>query len=146
MRALLFAVQLINCPPSVRQSEVDALWAYVQEIGAPRDVEPSVYFAEEDEPKPSMPFLAFYYGQTNIVRVSQSAWHSASLPPRPEGFVYLVLGHEMLHYALAREVPIREHHCLFERRSYQLRLADYLIGRGVAHPVLRLVPLPEGCE
>lgn len=133
-------VLLFNAPPVVEQGHVDALWEFVQELLGRKDPAPEVYFPAEDDPPVTSPFLGFYYEHTSVIRVAQRAWREG-VP----GKVYLILGHEMLHYALVGRVPITEHHCLFERERYETRLAVWLVSRGVAHPFLAVEPRPGGC-
>ena len=106
---LLLVVPLANPPRVVNQSDVDALWEFVQTLTASRNLPPEVYFALEEEPPPSPSFLAYYYEHTRVVRVSPLAVKT----DRGLGSVYVVLGHEMLHYALADHEPVAKHHCLF---------------------------------
>jgi hypothetical protein len=140
---LLAGVLLVNAPASVSQGVAEELWARVQKIAAThRELAPEVFFPGEEEPPSSPAFLAYYYERTNVIRVSPMALRRGLVP----GELYLLIGHEMLHYALASTVPIPEHHCLFKRRALDLAVADYLIERGEAHPFLRYQLVPFDCE
>ena len=140
---LLLVVPLANPPRVVNQSDVDALWEFVQSLTASRNLPPEVYFTREDEPPASPSFLAYYYEHTRVVRVSPLAIkRDAGL-----GHVYVIIGHEMLHYALADREPVQKHHCLFVERGYRERIVEFLITSGIGHPVLRLMQgAADGCE
>ena len=68
------------------------------------------------------------------------------------GYVYLILGHEMLHYALADRETVDKHHCLFVEKGYREQIVEFLVSSGIAHPLLRVVqesstgcsPAPRG--
>lgn len=152
---LLLVVPLANTPGIVNPSDVDALWEFVQTLAGPKDPPPFVYFTSEEEPPTSTPFLAFYYEHTRVVRMSPLAVHlglydanAAGYRPHlgPTGYVYLVLGHEMLHYTLADRVPMEKHHCLFVHEGYRQRIAEFLVRNGMAHPSLLFLQEPTGCE
>ena len=140
---LLLVVPLANPPRVVKQSDVDALWEFVQTLTACRNLPPEVYFAREEEPLRSASFLAYYYEHTRVVRVSPLAVKA----DHGLGSVYVVLGHEMLHYALADQEPVAKHHCLFVQRAYRERIVEFLITTGIGHPALRLMEeAADGCE
>jgi len=152
--ALLLVVPLTNAPDVVTQANVDALWEYVQTLVGHKDPPPLVYFTSEEEPPLSPQFLAYYYNHTNILRVSPAVTgrdprSSIGLPPNyaAMGYVYLVLGHEMLHYALADRVAVEEHHCLFVHEGYRDRIADFLVKQGAIHPFLKQMrEEADGCS
>lgn len=136
-------VPLSNAPSAIDQAHVDALWEFVQTLCGRKVPPPLVYFTREEEPPTSPPFLAFYYEHTRVLRISPEA-----VTPRrlATGYVYLVVGHEMLHYALADRRPVEEHHCLFAREGLEERIADFLVMNGIGHPFLRAMRLESRCE
>lgn len=149
---LLAAVSLTNAPDGVEQAVVDALWRRVHLIAvadarAPAVLpEPEIYFAAEDEPVMTPHFMAFYYLRTRIIRVARSAWQGqSSLPPGLPGMIYVTLGHEMFHYALAEVLPTAEHHCFYTRHRYHEELARWLVVNGWAHAALPLTVTETGC-
>lgn len=151
--ALLLVVPLTNAPDTVSQTHVDALWEYVQTLVGHKEPPPLVYFTGEEEPPLSPQFLAYYYNHTNILRISpavvgRDSVNSAGFPPHlaAMGYVYLVLGHEMLHYALANRVAVEEHHCLFVHEGYRDRIAEFLVQQGAVHPYLKVMrEETDGC-
>ncbi|HJS58286.1 MAG TPA: hypothetical protein VKA01_09315 [Vicinamibacteria bacterium] len=136
-------VALSNAPTAVDQHRVDELWEFVQTLCGRKVPPPVVYFTREEEPPTSPPFLAFYYEHTRVLRISPEAVKPRNLAM---GYVYLVMGHEMLHYALVDRRPVEEHHCLFARDGLEQRIADYLVSHEIAHPFLRAMPLESRCE
>jgi len=125
----------------VEQVAVDDLWSFVQlMVDVTEPLAPEVYFAGEDEPGMSGQFLAYYYERTNVLRVSQSAHR------RQDGYPYLVVAHEMQHYALRHEVPLPDHHCRFAERRYWQMSAAYLVGRGLVYPYLVRIDGDRPCE
>jgi hypothetical protein len=136
-------VSLSNAPQAIEQAHVDALWEFVQTIGGRKVPPPLVYFTREDEPPASPPFLAYYYEHTRVLRISREA-----ITPRrlATGYVYLILGHEMLHYAWADRRPVEEHHCLFAREGFEERIADFVVVHDIGHPFLRAVHLQDTCD
>jgi hypothetical protein len=141
--ALLLVVPLANPPTTVDQAGVDSLWEFVQTLTASRNLPPEIYFTREDEPPTSPAFLAYYYEHTRVVRVSPLAVQKHS----GLGYVYLILGHEMLHYALADHEAVEKHHCLFVERGYRERIVEFLVAAGIAHPMLRVLQeTASGCD
>jgi hypothetical protein len=141
--ALLLVVPLANPPTVVSQTHVDSLWEFVQTLTASRNLPPEIYFTREDEPPTSPSFLAYYYEHTRVVRVSPVAVQMN----RGLGYVYLILGHEMLHYALANHEPLEKHHCVFVERGYRERMVEFLITAEIAHPLLRVMQeAATGCD
>lgn len=136
-------VGLFNAPDTVDQGNVDALWEFVQTLCGRKVPPPLVYFTPEEEPPTSPPFLAFYYEHTRVLRISPVA-----VTPRRlvTGYVYLVVGHEMLHYALVDRRPVEEHHCLFAREGFEERIADFLVTHHIGHPFLQAMRLEDRCE
>ena len=49
----------------------------------------------------------------------------------------MAIGHELLHYALFGHIPIERHHCFFAEKSYELRIAEFVVDREIGHPVLK---------
>jgi hypothetical protein len=136
-------VTLSNAPGGIEQSHVDALWEFVQTLGGRKVPPPLIYFTREEEPPPTPPFLAFYYEHTRVLRISPVAVTQNRVAT---GYAYLVLGHEMLHYALADRRPVEEHHCLFATEGFELRIMDFLVLNNIAYPMLRIMPLESRCE
>lgn len=136
-------VSLSNAPQAVEQSHVDALWEFVQTIGGRKVPPPLVYFTREDEPPASTPFLAFYYEHTRVLRISREAATPARVAT---GYVYLIIGHEMLHYAWVDRRPVEEHHCLFLQEGFEERIADFVVVHKIGFPFLRAVPLQDSCD
>ncbi len=136
-------VALANAPSAVQQAHVDDLWEYVQTLCGRKVPPPLVYFTREEEPPTSPPFLAFYYEHTRVLRISPEAVKPRNLSL---GYVYLVVGHEMLHYALVDRRPVQEHHCLFAREGLEERITDFLVTHEIAHPFLRAMRLESRCE
>src|SRR3990172_586111 len=138
---VLLAVALYNPPPAVEPAHVDALWEFVQTLVGPLALAPEVYFTAEDDPPVTLPFLAFYYEHTRVLRIVPRAWREGVT-----GRVYVIVGHEMLHYCLVDRVPVPEHHCLIAHEKYERRIASFLVARGAAHPFLERGPFYETCE
>ncbi len=136
-------VSLTNAPGGVEQAHVDALWGFVQTLCGRKVPPPLVYFTREDEPPTSPPFLAFYYEHTRVLRISPEAVNRRHLAT---GYVYLVMGHEMLHYALVDRRPVEEHHCLFAREGLEERIAEFVVENEIGHSVLRLMHVESRCE
>ena len=149
---LLLIVPLTNPPGPVNQSHADALWEFVQTLVGRKDPPPLVYFTSEEEPPVSSQFLAFYYEHTNIIRITPRAmrwglYDANATGGLSTGYVYLVIGHEMLHYALADRVPVEQHHCLFVRERYRERIAEFLVQNEIGHPFLQVMrEEADGCE
>ena len=142
---LLLVVPLTNPPSVVNQPHVDALWEFVQTLAGRKDPPPIVYFTSEEEPPASTRFLAFYYEQTRIVRISPLVVQQTRLASL--GYVYLVLGHEMLHYVLVDRVPMEKHHCLFVQEGFREQIAEFLVQNGIGHPFLQVMrEEADGCE
>ncbi len=138
-------VVMFNAPAVVQQRRVDELWEFVQTLAGRKEPPPLVYFSTEQEPARSAKFLGFYYEHTHVIRISPLAVRRGLYHPSL-GHVYLVLGHEMLHYALAGRVPVEEHHCLFVREGYQKRVVEHLVNSGASHPFLLVADEPSGCD
>ncbi len=138
-------VRTFNAPEIVKQGHVDELWEFVQTLVGRKEPPPLVYFSTEEEPVRSARFLGFYYEYTNVIRIGPQAFSHRVYGPAI-GYFYVVIGHEMLHYALAGRVPIEEHHCLFGRETYEKRVVEHLVNSGASHPILLAMNEPSGCE
>ena len=145
---VLLFVSLTNPPGPVSQAHADALWEFVQVlVGQHKDPAPLVYFTSEEEPPVSVKFLGFYYEHTNIIRITPRAMRWGLSDGLSTGYTYLILGHEMLHYALVDRVPVQQHHCLFVQQRYRERIAAFLVERGMAHPFLQVMREDaDGCD
>jgi hypothetical protein len=136
-------VSLSNAPVAIDQGHVDSLWEFVQTFCGRKVPPPLVYFTREEEPPASPQFLAFYYDHTRVLRVSPEAVTRRRLAL---GYPYLVVGHEMLHYALADRIPVEQHHCLFAKEGFEERIADFVVAHDMGHPFLRAMRLEDRCE
>jgi hypothetical protein len=144
---LLLVVSFTNPPGQLSQDHADQLWELVQSLAGQKKPPPVVYFSSEEEPPVSSKFLAFYYEHTNVIRMSPRALRWGLSDGIGTGYVYLVLGHEMLHYALVDQVPVQEHHCLFVREHYRERIAEFLVRNGIGHPFLQVMHEDaNGCD
>jgi hypothetical protein len=144
---LLLVVSLTNAPGPVSQAHADALWEFVQTLVGRKEPPPLVYFTSEEEPPVSTKFLAFYYEHTNVIRITPRALRWGISDGVSTGYVYLVLGHEMLHYALVDRVPVQQHHCLFVRERYRERIAEFLVRHEIGHPFLQVMgEEADGCD
>ena len=144
---LLLIVSLTNPPGPLNQGHTDGLWEFVQTLVGHKDPPPLVYFTSEEEPPISTKFLAFYYEHTNIIRITPRALRWGLSDGISTGYVYLILGHEMLHYALVDRVPVQQHHCLFVQEHYREQIAAFLVQNGIGHPFLQVMrEAADGCE
>jgi hypothetical protein len=81
--------------------------------------------------------LGFYYEGTNQIHISPHALSTGTVNPPSQGtgFVYVVIGHEMFHYAYRRSIPMERHHFYF-KHYLQDRLIKWLVDKEIVLPIM----------